>query len=82
MHNKLLLLSFSEFSYHLSQNDKINGFLLFWESFERTEVDFTNMFTQSLYVCRSQKRKKTVKPSVFICALGIWACKSLVETCW
>jgi len=39
-------------------------------------VNFTNMFTQSFWVRRSQKRKKTVKSTVSFCAFEICAGKS------
>ncbi len=39
-------------------------------------VNFTNMFTSSFYLCRSQKRKNSVKSSVSFCAFGICAHKS------
>jgi len=41
-----------------------------------TSADFTNMFTQSFYECRSQKCKKTVKSAMFVYTLGICICKS------
>jgi len=39
-------------------------------------VDFTNMFTYSFYVYRSQKRKKTVKTSLCFCPFEIYVWKS------
>ncbi len=37
----------------------------------RDVLTFTNMFMQSFYTCRSQKRKKTVTLSMSFCAFGI-----------
>jgi len=43
---------------------------IFFITLKSRGVDFTNMFTQSFYAQRSQKRKKTVKSSVSFALLG------------
>ncbi len=45
-------------------------------------VDFTNMFTKSFYLWRSQNRKKIVKSSGSFCAFGICALKASWKHGW
>jgi len=57
------------FSHETIPNDNLN-------QLHQLGVDFTNLFTSSFYLCRSQKCKMTVKSLVSFCAFGIWASKS------
>ena len=45
-------------------------------------VDFINVFTQSFYTGRSQKRKKLLDLTVFFALLGSSCVKLLVKCCW
>jgi len=42
----------------------------------RARVNFTNISHTAFTLADPKSAKKTVKPSVFFCAFGIFACKS------